>query len=244
MTQDELNGLIIGDLDLSKFDTKTDKAQKPQVKVESSKDKTNSKDDEIKINDSNFDVNHYRITSDEQWPPPPPIMDNRVVNQLDDVTKGLEMKAGEVFEKLEQIIANFDSSLKEIKIVKEFVDNQKDLLEKLTTQFPQVGAFKNALDSSNNAVKSLKILEDKSNEGSQCTIEAMDIMQYQDIHRQKIERVVNIMRTLAKYISSIFETDIDDSKRVSSATYIQGDKKDDLATSSEIEKLISDLGKK
>jgi chemotaxis regulatin CheY-phosphate phosphatase CheZ len=57
---------------------------------------------------------------------------------------------------------------------------------------------------------------------------AMDIMQFQDIHRQKIERVINIMRELLKYMNRIFEGKIDDSKRVSSARHLHGDNTKDL----------------
>lgn len=49
----------------------------------------------------------------------------------------------------------------------------------------------------------------------------MDMMQYQDIHRQKIERVINVMRALANIRSSLFEGSIDDEKRVGSAIHIQ-----------------------
>ena len=100
------------------------------------------------------------------------------------------------------------------------------------------------MKSCNDTIKQINTITDKSNESADAVIQAMDIMQYQDIHRQKIERVVNIMRTLAKYLNAMFDADIDDSKRVGSATYIEGDKKDDLADSAEIEKLIADLGKK
>jgi chemotaxis regulatin CheY-phosphate phosphatase CheZ len=57
---------------------------------------------------------------------------------------------------------------------------------------------------------------------------AMDIMQFQDIHRQKIERVINIMRELLKYMNRIFEGKIDDAKRVSSARHLHGDNTKDL----------------
>ena len=72
----------------------------------------------------------------------------------------------------------------------------------------------------------------------------MDIMQYQDIYRQKIERVVNVTRALSKYLNSIFDTDVEDNKRVSSATYIEGDNNDDIVSSDEIDEIISSLGKK
>ena len=72
----------------------------------------------------------------------------------------------------------------------------------------------------------------------------MDIMQYQDIHRQKIERVINVMRALAQYMNSLFEGKIDDSKRVSSAVYIAGDNKEDIASDDDIEALIASFGAK
>ena len=74
---------------------------------------------------------------------------------------------------------------------------------------------------------------------------AMDIMQYQDIHRQKIERVINVMRALSKYMNALFEGKKDDDKRVSSAVHIHGDNTtEDVVTSEDIEALIASLGKK
>ena len=81
-------------------------------------------------------------------------------------------------------------------------------------------------------------------EVSDASMQAMDIMQYQDIHRQKIERVINVMRALAQYMNSLFEGKIDDSKRVSSAVYIAGDNKEDIASDDDIEALIASFGTK
>ena len=70
----------------------------------------------------------------------------------------------------------------------------------------------------------------------------MDIMQYQDIHRQKIERVINVMRSLSKYMNTLFEGKIDDENRVSSATHIAGDTHNDLASTDDIEALLAQFG--
>lgn len=70
---------------------------------------------------------------------------------------------------------------------------------------------------------------------------SMDAMQYQDIHRQKIERAVNVMRALNRYMNSLFEGDIDDSKRVSSAVHIAGDSTKDVMNDGDIEDLIASL---
>ena len=240
MTQEELNELILGNFD--EADIKEDKS--PSESPANPSDSSNPLAEEISVNESNLDPNHYRVSADEQWPPPPPITDHKVVEQLDDVTKGLEVKATQVFDQLEMISNNTDSVIKDAKKIKDYLSAQKDLFEKLSTQFPKIVTFKTSLESCNEMIKQINVIADKSNESADAVLQAMDIMQYQDIHRQKIERVVNIMRTLARYLNSMFETDVDDEKRVSSATYIEGDKKDDLADSEEIESLIASLGKK
>ena len=70
---------------------------------------------------------------------------------------------------------------------------------------------------------------------------AMDIMQYQDIHRQKIERVINIMRALIRYMNKLFEGKVSDEERVKSATYIPGDNKE-VVSDEEIEELLKQFG--
>lgn len=236
MTQEELNELILGNFN--------DEAIKEEESVINDDANPFSEPKQVKINDKNLDINHYRVSADEQWPPPPPIGDHKVVDQLDDVTKGLEVKATQVFDQLETISTNADLIAKELKNIKKHLQSQKELFEKLTTQFPSISTFKTSLDSNMDMLKKVNDAIEKSDESSDCILQAMDIMQYQDIHRQKIERVVNIMRTLAKYLNAMFDTDIDDNKRVSSATYIEGDKKDDIIDSDEIENLIATLGKK
>ncbi len=240
MTQEELNELILGNFD--EADIKEDES--PTEKPANPSDSSNPLAEEVSINEGNLDPNHYRVSADEQWPPPPPITDHKVVEQLDDVTKGLEVKATQVFDQLEMISNNTDSVIKDAKKIKDYLSAQKDLFEKLSTQFPKIATFKTSLESCNEMIKQINVIADKSNESADAVLQAMDIMQYQDIHRQKIERVVNIMRTLARYLNSMFETDIDDEKRVSSATYIEGDKKDDVIDDGEIDELIASLGKK
>jgi len=84
-----------------------------------------------------------------------------------------------------------------------------------------------------------KNLENAQNAGDNIMM-AMDIMQFQDIHRQKIERVINIMRELLRYMNRLFEGKVDDSQRVSSARHLHGDKTDDLVEDQdELEALIA-----
>lgn len=234
MTQEELNELILGNFD------ETD------IKTEDSANNSDIDKNPLAGDDGEFctlDSNHYRVSAEGEIPPPP-VPKHKVVEQLDDVTKGLEVKATQVFDQLESISDNIDSNIKDINKVKKYLIEQKNLFDKLSLQFPKIATFQHSLESCNDMIKCINGIVDKSNESIDSVLQAMDIMQYQDIHRQKIERVVNIMRTLAKYLNAMFETDINDNKRVGSATYIDGDKKENTVDSDEIEDLIASLGKK
>ncbi len=230
MTQEELNELILGNFD---DDAKTEENH-------NTIEENPFKDDESEYKNNN----DYKVNATGKWPPPPPTNEHKVVHQLDDVTKGLEAKATQVFDQLESISQNSESVQEDLKIIKTHIENQKKLFEKLATQFPNIKVFHESLEESKDSLKRIISVEEKTIDTTDCILQAMDIMQYQDIYRQKIERVVNVTRALSKYLNSIFDTDVEDNKRASSATYIKGDNNDDIVSSDEIDEIISSLGKK
>ncbi|HFB54036.1 MAG TPA: chemotaxis protein, partial [Sulfurimonas autotrophica] len=99
----------------------------------------------------------------------------------------------------------------------------------------QLAENKKAVEVANETVEVLQ------NSGDSI-MNVMHIMQYQDIHRQKIERVINVMRALSKYMNTLFEGKIEDEKRVSSATHIAGDTHNDVASTEDIEALLAQFG--
>jgi site-specific recombinase XerD len=118
-----------------------------------------------------------------------------------------------------------------------------ELFEKLCAKFPDVAAFKEQLAKNQEAFEAANgALEMLQNSGDDI-MSVMDIMQYQDIHRQKIERVINVMRALSKYMNTLFEGKIDDDKRVSSAQHIAGDTHNELASTDDIEALLEQFAK-
>jgi len=175
--------------------------------------------------------------------PPPPTKEYKVVSQLDDVTKDSEVKAGEIFDKLEDISA-FVGDTEELSntLTLTLTDNIQ-MFEKLCAKFPNVESFKTALAENQEALSKTEEITQKSQDSSDEIMMIMDIMQYQDIHRQKIERVINVMRALSKYMSALFESSMDDDKRASTAQHISGDSYDEV-TEDEIEALLESLGKK
>lgn len=71
--------------------------------------------------------------------------------------------------------------------------------------------------------------------------EIMSIMQYQDIHRQKIERVINTMRSISQIMSS--SLDSVSGTFAPSAKHIPGDKDtEDLVDDDELARLVAEMG--
>ena len=150
--------------------------------------------------------------------------DDKVVHQLDEVTRDSEKKAGEIFDKLELMTNHLTNSI-----------NVVTQLEELFQ--------KSRVKDKKKYLKLLNELKDNSFSSQDEILNIMDIMQYQDIHRQKIERVINIIRALNNYMNSLFSSNIKDEERVSSAQYIAGDNKDDVLSDEEIEEMMKQFAK-
>ncbi len=242
MTQEELDALMSGgDLEnleaLEAKETKEEAKEKEEVKEskESSSQKMTVKKE---------DAEKYGKISPNEWPPPPPTEEHKVVHQLDDVTRDSEVKATQIFDQLDLIGASAEKISKMVKKIQEPLQKHQEIFDNLHGHFPNVESFKTALNEQQEILNALKSIEEEAANCSDSSMQAMDIMQFQDIHRQKIERVVNVMRALSQYMNSLFEGKIDDSKRVSSATFITGDDDKDLASADDIEALIASFGAK
>ncbi len=247
MTQEELDALMAGGLD----DDET-AAESEEVLEKMTDDATEEvKEESVEAGEIAEDkvkelkeTHEYRASANMSWPPPPPTDDHKMVYQLDDVTKDSEVKAGEVFDKLEAINEFMMTAEESAGEVITLIDSNIELFSTLCKKFPNVQDFCKALEDN----KNMKIKVEGLIQGTQDTQDevmmTMDVMQYQDIHRQKIERVINVMRALSSYMSSLFEGKIEDSKRVGSAVHIEGDADtSDVVSNDDIEALIANLGK-
>jgi hypothetical protein len=235
MTQEELDALMSGGVD------GLEEEATPQ-ETQESEDEPQEQDDD---SDTKYDGDGYRIDANKPWPPPPPTDDHKVVHQLDDVTRDSELKAGELFDKLESVSSILMDMEGAVNDIDANLQKDAELFEKLAASFPHINSFKEALERTNESKEKVQSLVESCQMAGDETMMAMDGMQYQDIHRQKIERVINVMRALSKYMNSLFEGQIDDSKRVGSATHLDGDTTtENLVDNDDIEELIAALGKK
>ncbi|TPH40213.1 chemotaxis protein [Helicobacter pylori] len=250
MTQEELDALMNGgDLEnLEALEAKEETKEEIKEKEEKAKEKEEVKESKEssseKMTVKKEDAEKYGKISPNEWPPPPPTEEHKVVHQLDDVTRDSEVKATQIFDQLDLIGASAEKIAKMVKKIQEPLQKHQEIFDNLHGHFPNVESFKTALNEQQEILNALKSIEEEAANCSDSSMQAMDIMQFQDIHRQKIERVVNVMRALSQYMNSLFEGKIDDSKRVSSATFITGDDDKDLASADDIEALIASFGAK
>ncbi len=229
MTQEELDALMAGDLD---------------EEIALLEDNSESKGETKPIEESSDIAENYKLEASGKWPPPPPTDDHKVVTQLDDVTKDSEKKATEIFDKLE-VVNNYMMDIEsDASLVLETLKKNIDIFDKLSTSFTTIETFQSSLKQNREAVKTIENIISNDQMGMDEIMMIMDVMQYQDIHRQKIERVVNVMRALSSYMNSLFHSDVEDSSRVASANHIHGDESDTLVNEDDIEALIASFGKK
>jgi len=233
MTQEELDALMSGGMDVddaSSDDTQVEEATQEEEEEDSEPSK------EEKLDPITASVEAAEL-------PFPATDENKMVHQLDDVTKESEEKATEIFDIIENISNDLMDSEETVGDIIKALNANRDLFETLTTKFPDIETFKTQHKINEEAVeKANSVVETLQNSGD-AIMSVMDIMQYQDIHRQKIERVVNVMRSLSRYMSTLFEGKIEDEKRVASATHIVGDTHNDVASTDDIEALLEQFGK-
>ncbi|MGP1580386.1 MAG: chemotaxis protein [Wolinella sp.] len=243
MTQEELDSLMMsGGMDPGEGEMSADSGILESLGSSDNEESEGVLSEEL---EGEYDAAGYRVNPTKSWPPPPPTEDHKVVSQLDDVTRDSEVKAGEVFDKLETISNDMMDIEKSANEVKQFIVSQREMLEKLHERFPTIKTFEVALSGARDAEGKAELIINAALNSGDTVMSAMDIMQYQDIHRQKIERVINVMRALAKYMNSLFEGKVDDTKRVASATHIHGDTStEDVVSDDDIEALIASFGGK
>ncbi len=183
----------------------------------------------------------YSEETAHHWPLPA-TDENKMVHQLDDVTKESEEKASEIFDIIETISGDLMDKEENLNAIASVLNSNNELFSTLHEKFPDVEAFKTQLEKNEDALAQVNEITEVLQNSGDSIMSVMDIMQYQDIHRQKIERVINVMRALSRYMNTLFEGKIDDEKRVSSAQHIAGDTHNDVASTEDIEALLEQFG--
>lgn len=230
-TTDDSDGETIDEMDVDKILAGIDGIvddNADQDTATASNTKTVDKEIENKINNNQY---------------PLPVSDeNKVVNQLNDVADDSEEKASKIFDVLSFILDENSEIAKYNKNMAEFILQQSELLESLSKKFPNVDVFTEHLTNAQALIEDSKELAAKVDGENNKVFEAMELMQYHDINRQKIERVMAVIKKLSSYLNGIFE-DESDRAEVQIAKHISGDS-NDIVNSDDIESLISEFSNK
>ncbi len=213
------------------------------------------KEEEKKSSESStkIDFEEVRRTDDEiakDWTsskisegvfPLPAEKDTKVVNQLSQVANDSEEKVSQIFDVLSLTLDNNNELRGHIKDIESFLISQSNLLVSLNNKFPNIKIFDEHLSKANKISSTINnsrtILNDEDNH----IFQAMELMQFNDINRQKIERVMSVIRKLSLYLNNLFEDD-GTSKDVAVAKHIHGDSTNDLI-GDDLDKLISEFSK-
>jgi len=193
------------------------------------------KEDQI----TNVDDMHNKINSSQY--PMPVSKENKVVNQLNEVADDSEAKASQIFDILSFILDENSEILQYNKSIVEFLEKESELLTSLSIKFPNVAVFNENLSHAKTLIKNSDDISSKIEAENNKVFEAMEIMQYHDINRQKIERVMSVIKKLSTYLNSIFEDDSGKAE-VQIAKHISGDSSD-IVNANDIESLISEYSK-
>ena len=167
--------------------------------------------------------------------------DTKVVSQLSQVANDSEEKVSQIFDVLSLTLDNNSDLRRRVKEYEEFILSQNKLLSSLSNKFPKIELFKQQLEKVKSFENSLKDLKTSIDEEDMHIFQGMELMQFNDINRQKIERVMSVIRKLSIYLNNLFEDD--NPRDLPMAKHIHGDKDTQDLVGDDLDKLIAEFNK-
>ncbi|MFW2581199.1 hypothetical protein [Aliarcobacter butzleri] len=174
--------------------------------------------------------------------PFPAESDTKVVTQLSQVANDSEEKVSQIFDVLSLGLDNNNELRKAFKEYDSFITAETNLLVSLNNKFPNIKIFDEHLKNIHTVKDSIEKLKALLNDEDMHIFQGMELMQFNDINRQKIERVMSVIRKLSIYLNNLFE---DDGKTTNlpMAKHIHGDETEDLV-GDDLDKLIAEFSQK
>ena len=167
--------------------------------------------------------------------------DTKVVSQLSQVANDSEEKVSQIFDVLSLTLDNNSDLRRRVKEYEEFILSQNKLLSSLSNKFPKIELFKQQLEKVKSFENSLKDLKTSIDEEDMHIFQGMELMQFNDINRQKIERVMSVIRKLSIYLNNLFEDD--NPRELPMAKHIHGDQDTEDLVGDDLDKLIAEFNK-
>ncbi len=132
-----------------------------------------------------------------------PPQDHRVVDKLDEITRESEEKVNQLFELLENAVKKIDAMDAKLKKIKPYLDEHKKFMDMFINAFPKASVKKN-YEYFSNVLKIFDEIQVTHEELKNYIFDSMDLLQFQDITRQKIEKVISVIQALHEYLNNWF----------------------------------------
>ena len=179
---------------------------------------------------------------DKEIFPLPVDNDTKVVNQLSEVSNDSEEIVSQIFDVLSLTLDNNNVTRSKVKELESYLSSEQELLNSLCAKFPNIEVLNTQKELTNEMFSKLKEIENISSSEDIKIFEAMELIQFKDINKQKIERVMSVIRKLSLYLNNLFE-DTNSSQEIVVTNHIHGDKDHDLI-GDDLDKLINEFGNK
>ena len=153
----------------------------------------------------------------------PRITPNKIIDRLDDVTIQSETEAGKVIDLIDEImnkLGNVDTCVSEI----------KGLINSSEIDKIKIGKLLNNIDSTNREVQDM-------------LFNTMNLLQYQDVLRQKIEKIASALTTFYDYLGEFLGKGKKDITQRTAGKHVEDSTLDRDQKLDEINKLIKDMKK-
>jgi len=234
----EVEPAVNNDITTENFD---DVAADEEGIVESTISKT-SEEENSEINSKEEIGKDWADTKiDQGLFPFPADNDTKVVNQLSQVANDSEEKVSQIFDVLSLALDNNNDIRSRVESLENYITSDLELLTSLSTKFPNIEIFNTQKKLAEEMANNLKDVSSIMSSEDLKIFEAMELMQFNDINRQKIERVMSVIRKLSSYLNNLFEDD-GSSQEVAVAKHIHGDTNHDLI-GDDLDKLINEFAK-
>ncbi len=169
-----------------------------------------------------------------------PAEDHKVVDKLDEITKESEEKVNQLFELLENAVRKIDAMDAELKKIKPYLDEHKKFMDVFVSAFPKA-SVKNNYEYFSNVLKIFDEIQATHEELKNYIFDSMDLLQFQDITRQKIEKVISVIQALHEYLNNWFASGKKVRARVAK-TIVDESKKDQI--DQEVDDIVNNFYKK
>ena len=166
-----------------------------------------------------------------------------IPNQLGEVANDSEEKATKIFDALSYILDDNEELRKTTKTLDEFMQSQLKMLQMLNKKFPNVKEFSDNLETINGLIDKPKEIQTRLHNRDKELFDTMELMQFHDINRQKIERVMGLVINLSRQLNSIFDDESNSGVNLPGATHLPGDNSEELVDGDDLESLIAEFGK-